>query len=131
MISQNLKWYSPLLPGALPEEKSHEVTMHRLGYPGKMGIRNWKHLLLAEGHHQIGKKQTFYASNLTMSLQNVNPCEFFSLRGGWPLLALLGRGVKVGGWVALMWSAKSLCTKKRNMHKQCHVPIQRYHFDMQ
>lgn len=35
IYKSNLKWYSPLLPGALPEEKSHEVTMHRLGYPGK------------------------------------------------------------------------------------------------
>ncbi len=58
MIIQNFKWYSPLLPGALPEEKSHEVTMHRLGYPGKTGIRNWKQLLLAEGRHRIGNTHT-------------------------------------------------------------------------
>lgn len=74
------------------------------GVSRQTGIRNWKHLLLAEGHHQIGKirkkqNETFHASNLTMSLQNVNPCEFFFfLFGFWlrPLLALLGRGGESG-----------------------------------
>lgn len=109
------------------------------GVSRQTGIRNWKHLLLAEGHHQIGKirkkqNETFHASNLTMSLQNVNPCEFFffvwflitaslsSIRERWRKRAAL--------W-PWWWSAKNICTKKRNMHKRCHVPIQRYHFDMQ
>lgn len=76
------------------------------GVSRQNGIRNWKQLLLAEGRHRIGntkkkKKNTFYASNLTMSLQNVNPCEllffFFSSwkEGG---LSYLGRGEN--GWSA-------------------------------
>lgn len=104
------------------------------GIQAKMGIRNWKQLLLAEGRHQIGKK-TFYASNLTMSLQNVNPCEFFFFFSFWNeggLSKPCSREVwKWAVWWPWWWSAKSICTKKRNMHKRCHVPIQRYHFDMQ